>query len=329
MKRILIALVTFVLGAAGLPADNYGMSSFPVMMMESYGARILSLADTGVALTGDLGALTANPAGTAGIERMAFSTMKLDWMFDTSFYNFAAVYPLGEKGKSGVLGFTAVLFDNGGFDAVVDETATGGSAGSDFLFGFSYANNIFNFFNRKTAEKIHLNWGVAVKFARSVLAGYGASALAFDAGLNYSLSVPALGMKDKADTLSFGFSVKNLSLVLAGFTDSGETTIPWYLNCGFAYQFVRTVRHTVSLMTAISKPSDNDLLLSSGLEYGYRNTIYLRCGYRFVGREHESLSFGFGLNFEVSDRLAFRLDYANIDLNEFGKSDTFSLSVVF
>jgi outer membrane protein assembly factor BamA len=48
-----------------------------------------------------------------------------------------------------------------------------------------------------------------------------------------------------------------------------------------------------------------------------------------VGREHETLSFGFGLNFEVSDKLAFRLDYANVDLNEFGKSDTFSLSVVF
>ncbi len=197
MKRILIALVAFVLGTGGLAADNYGMTSFPVMMMESYGARILALADTGVALTGDLGALTANPAGIAGIERIGFSTMKLDWMFDTSFYNFAAVYPVGERGKSGVLGFTGVLFDNGGFAAIVDETATGGSAGSDFLFGFTYANNIFNFFNRKTAEKIHLNWGVAVKFARSVLAGYTASALAFDAGLNYSLRVPALGMREQ------------------------------------------------------------------------------------------------------------------------------------
>ena len=329
MKKIFLLVFVLIVVQSGLMAGDYGMTSFPVLMIENYGARMLAIAGSGVALGSDLNAVSVNPAGIAGMDRIAFSTMKLAWMFDTALYTMNAVYPLGEKGKSGVLGLSTVLFDINDFDSVIDGVSTGSCAAGDILVGVTYANNLFNYFGKKAGEKTRLDLGIGMRYARSTLAEYSASVLAFDLGLNFSFRLPALGKPDGRDTMTVGLSLRNLAIVLSDYTDGGATIVPWYLHFGFHYRLLATERHSVGILTGINKPSDNDLMLSSGAEYGYRETIYLRIGYRFLGREHETVSFGFGLNFEVSDRLAFRFDYANVDLAGFGKSDTFSLSILF
>ena len=330
MKKIIVYITALIISTTAATASDYAMTSFPVMMLENYGARNIALAGSGVAITDDLNSITVNPAGISGIKRFAFSSMKLDWMFGTSFYMINGVCPLGRKGKSGTLGIATVLFNISDFSTVIDGSSTGSSESGDYCIGLTYANNIFRFFNEKAAEKVHLDFGVSVKYARSTLADYTASALSFDAGINFSFAVPALALNgSREDTMTLSIVFRNLSLILSSFTDSGETIVPWYFSGGFRYRFLCDKRHNAALTTSLTKPSDNDFMLASGLEYAYRETIILRVGYKLLGREHESVSFGFGLNFELSDRLAFRFDYASVDLAGFGKSDTFSLSVLF
>jgi len=329
MKKYILIFAALLFTQFSLLGDNYGMTSFPVLMMENMGARMLSLADSGVALKDDVNAMSVNPAGIAGIKRIVFTAMRLGWMFDTSFYSVAVVYPLSKKGSSGVLGLTGILFDINNFDTVVDGNTTGSNVGGDLLLGLTYANNFFNFFSPKAAKKIHLDVGVSAKYAQSKLATYSASVLSIDVGLNLSFRVPSLGIKTGEDNFTFGISMKNISFILSKYTETSEVIAPSYFNVGFYYMFVRDKRHGVALTTALKKPSDNDMMLAAGLEYTYRGIIYLRGGYKLLGRDHEGFTFGFGLNFEVSDSLAFQVDYTNIDLQDFGKSDIFSLSILF
>jgi len=334
-KIIILVLVLMVLLAANSFAGDFGESSFPVLMIENFGARQLALADSGVSISGDLNSITANPAGAVGIERPAFSAMRLNWMFDTSFYSIAGALPLGER--LGVVAISGIIFTMEEFEGFVDGVSAGALSSGDFLFGASYANNIFALFNKELAAKLHIDFGTSIKFAQAKLGDYSAATMAFDFGLNYSLRIPnfkldTAAVKKKAkktDSLTISVAYRNLPIVLQEFVEGTAVEVPSYFHFGFKYNVVESIRHDVMITANLKKPTDGDFAFSTGVEYCYHNVIYLRGGYHVVGRENESITFGVGLNFEISEALAFQLDYTTLNQDDLGSSEVISFSMAF
>ncbi len=316
-------------------AGDFGESSFPVLMIENFGARQLALADSGVSIIGDLNSITANPAGAVGIDRPAFSAMRLNWMFDTSYYSIAGALPLGER--SGVLALSGIIFTMEEFEGFVDGVSAGALTSGDFLFGVSYANNIFALFNKELATKLHIDFGLSTKFAKAQLGDYSASTMVFDFGLNYSLRIPNFKLDTatvkkkmkKKDSLTISVAYRNLPIVLQEFVEGSAVEVPSYFHFGFSYNVVESIRHDVMITANLKKPSDGDFAFSTGVEYCYHNVIYMRGGYHVLGRNDESLTFGVGLNFEISEALAFQLDYTTMNKGDLGTSEVVSFSMSF
>lgn len=324
--------------AAGsqLQAVQYGQTSYPVLMIDSYSARTRALANSTVSHSGDINDLIYNPAGLANLKRLAVAGHRLNWLFDTSFNNVLAGMPLPVPGqRAGVIALSFVMLGSAGFDLSVNGTTLQEFAGNDFSIGLSYANNIFKPFNTALSDKIHLNAGLSVKYVQTVLADYQANMLALDAGMTYGVRIPNLATAFKAqetsspDTLFAGFSFRNIAIPLQNQIGSSTLATPWYFDFGVSYVLFGDIRHVFLLSTALEVPSDNDLFYNAGLEYSYKNTIFLRGGYKILGRLGEGATLGVGLNFEIADRLAFQVDYAMDILSSFDARDTFSVSILF
>lgn len=333
MKKIIIAILAII--PAALFGEDYGMSSFPVLMMSEYGTRSMAMADTGVAFTGSADSVFANPAGIAGLTRMSFFVSEIGWIYGTSYYSASFAAPLARSGnRAGWLSVNGALFNAGDFSTIVDGETLGSVGSGDFKAGVDYANNIFNPFDANLADKVHLNVGAGVSYAQAKLGDYNAIDLAFDAGANYSVRVPnlsdALGAEHTADdTLTVAFSFRNLAVNLKPFVDGSSVLAPWYFDAGFLYTVISDPRHRFDLTTALEKPSDNGIEVMSGLQYSYKNTIFLRGGYQYVGSDVKDLTFGVGLNFELTEKLAFRADYTMVMLGVHGTSSVFALTVTF
>jgi len=68
----------------------------------------------------------------------------------------------------------------------------------------------------------------------------------------------------------------------------------------------------------LESPNDNDARIALGAEYGFREFIYGRLGYR-SGLAYEAFSYGFGINY-----LKLRFDYAFVPYSDIGNSHRFS-----
>ncbi len=79
-----------------------------------------------------------------------------------------------------------------------------------------------------------------------------------------------------------------------------------------------------TLAAEIVRPNDDDARLALGAEYGWREMLYGRVGYR-SGLNNEDMSFGFGINY-----MQLRFDYAFVPYVEgLGDSHRFSFNYCF
>ncbi|OHD53435.1 MAG: hypothetical protein A2Y33_15045 [Spirochaetes bacterium GWF1_51_8] len=339
MKKL---IYTFILSVSVIGAGwaEYGMSSIPIFMLENYIPRAMGMADCGLTVKGDVSFITVNPASMAQVKLISFSVSRMNWLFNSSYNSFNFALPIPSKNHSaGVIGLTAALFTIDGFDASINGIPQGLMNSGDFMAGVSYANNLFAPFDNILADQQHLDFGVTVKFAQAQLSEYKAYSLAFDAGFTYSVRVQNFtdwldvrqfkGETNLSDTLTFSFAFKDLAVSLQGFTPGSTVQSPWYFGFGVSYVGFDNDRHVGIVMMEVRKPSDNEWSLSAGAEYSYKKTIFVRGGYKILGKDYEGFSFGLGLNFEVTRTLAFTIDYSVVPLGYHGSSDSFSLSVVF
>lgn len=349
-KIFLIVVATLIVGT--MFAESTGISSFPVSMIENFAARPIAMADATVAIRGDVNQICANPAGIANITEMAVSFSRVAWLFDTSFNGLNFVFPIPpekdtKQYRYGVLGLTANLFTLDGYEALIDGQSIDTVGLEDFMIGVGYAFNIFKPFDFELGEKVHLDFGLLVKYFQSRLADYTSHDLAFDVGMNWSYPVPNLTrfVKHKAlkvmkfaptkrsvkeDTFTVGFAFKNLAVNLSPYYEGSIDLAPWYFDFGIWYLIFGGDSHNLSFATSIKKPSDSTIpFWQIGAEYSYRDAIFVRGGYKITSRTQDGFTFGVGLKFEIIEWLAFSADYSIMLLDNFGTRDVFSVNVIF
>lgn len=285
----------FLLSPARLPAAT----SAQILEMQ-FDASVAGMGYTGLAWPGNSSAIWRNPASLAAL---AFKSTELRASLrkdfdDVYFGSITGVCSLNQQSRL----FAGLVTFYGGTLDLADESYNP-IAQQDILIGLGYARNLENYIGWKYPLKA----GLTAKYWSSTLAGeFTAKALAGDLGLYLGGPI---------ENLYLALVIQNMGMPITYEVEAEP--LPTTLAGGLSWSTPVFPDLTVLLATDVRQPRERDLIIQSGLEIAYLETLYLRAGYRFL---HDSDSFSLGLGFSLS---AFQLDYAFLE-NRFAAKHMFT-----
>lgn len=180
------------------------------------------------------------------------------------------------------------------------------------------------------------SYGITTKYIRESVVGLSTSTVAFDLGIYYAVGTTGARM---------GVAVRNIGLDQAPKgklartvidtdpmvieSDFESMTAPTTFHLGFAYDLLKSSPNSaITLSTQLNKPNDNAENWNFGAEYGWKNMLFVRTGYRFGIEEMTVPSFGTGLRVPLSGA-AFKFDYGFNQLERLGSVHRMGMSVEF
>jgi len=319
MKKIMILLVVILWFFSSVQAfEKVGTTSFQFLKVVA-DARSMGLGGAYTAVANFSDAVYWNPAGLMLVEGTDFNFSLMNYFLDVKHYSFSAAIPLGNTGTFGIqfmmadygtievtsveaLGFRGEVYNPGLTGETINPYAVVG--------GISYAKRLTPQFS----------FGVTAKFAREDMdfkSSYANekddfavfhNAILFDAGLLYETGFRSL--KLSAVVRHFGPEVK--------FIDK-TYPLPQLMNIGVSVNlmdmnealFFTGGNQRLLFAAELIQPRDYDQQYNLGIEYSFRDILFLRGGYR-LNYDTESLALGFGVRFKN-----YRFDYAYNDYGEF------------
>lgn len=333
-KRIFITLISSVfivmmnLGNPGLvqaqtpKVAQAGMSwlNMPV------GARAAGMGYASVAVSDDASSFFWNPAGYAFSSGTNFFAHKTNWIADINVSSAAVSHNLG---RYGIYGLNVTSVDWGVFhgtrradnDAGYVETGTFSPASSSI--GLSYAYRITNEFG------VGLNVKYLHERLGSTLVGSFDSPETVTARMNlFAIDFGTLyyiGFHD----LRVGMSLKNFSNEEAYRAETFP--LPMTFRLGLAMDMLKLTNinpmHELTLAADFIHSRDFSERVNLGVEYGFRDLLFLRGGYKF-NYDIESLSIGGGVKVEAAG-VSLTIEYAHLQMDVFSNVNMFSLMVGF
>jgi hypothetical protein len=306
-NKILLALLIISLSsAASFAFEKVGTTSFQFLKVWP-GARATGMAGAFSSIVNNSEAVFWNPAGLARINGFDFSFGFVDWFMDVNHYSFSAAYNFEDVGTLGIMGIISSVgeievtrVDRLGFvNGVYNPGLTGEVINpSSLVLGVSYARNLTDKFA----------FGVTVKYVHENLVFEKAGALVFDGGLTFNTGFRSIIIG--ASVRHFGQEVK--------FIDKSYP-LPQTFNIGISsYLFSNndplisnTGDHSLLLSYDMIQPRDYDQMHSIGLEYGFKDMIYLRGGY-VLNNDQEGIAAGIGVLYK-----GYRIDYSYNDYGQY------------
>lgn len=290
------------------------------------GARAAAMGYASVAVTDDASSFYWNPAGYAFTSGTNFFAHRTHWIADINVSSAAISHNLGNKGIYG-LNITSVdwgLFhgtrraDN---EAGYVETGTFSPASSSI--GLSFAYRITNEFGV----------GVNVKYLYERL---GTSLVGnFDSPEQVTAKMNLFAV-DFGTLYYIGFHDLRVGMSLRNFSNEeayrAETfPLPMTFRLGLAMDLFKLTQinpmHELTLATDFIHSRDYSERVNLGLEYAFRNTFFLRGGYK-INYDIESYSVGGGVKVEAAG-VNMTIEYAHLQIDVFSMVNMFSLKVGF
>jgi len=300
------------------------------------GARASAMGESYVAEANEASAIFWNPAGLAQITSNEVIFVRTKWIADIT-YDFAAVVvPLSNLGTFGLF-YQGMTMDDMKVRTEYAQDGTGELFGvTSFALGLSYA--------RKMTGKF--SFGLNAKYIGERIWHESASTFALDVGITYQTTVEnlRLGMAitnyggkmqmDGKDLLTFvdidpSLEGNNENIITRLNTEKYD--IPLGFRVGMAYDPIKTEFHRVTMTVDGVTPNDYYEHLNVGMEYGFREMVFLRGGYRGIGVNDYEVGFsaGGGIKYKMSNNIGFVVDYAFVDFGRLDNVQRFSLGLTF
>ncbi len=313
----------------GESKSKVGTTVYPFLEIGA-GARASGLGEAYVALATNVTGLYWNPAGIADARNeVTFDNTK--WFANLK-YNFFGV--ITNFGPYGSVGLSMSSFNSGRINVTTALRPEGTGETyelSDIALGLSYAKKLTDRFNI----------GGTAKYIHSSLWDMQTSALAFDIGTLFKS--PLFGLTIGMSISNFGSEVRydGANSIIRHDIDplhSGNNdkilgylrTNTWDLPLLFRFGLARAINMmglgTITVSLDALHPNNNEESLNFGMEYAFRQAIFLRAGYKSFGLEdsQEGLSFGGGVVYKL-----LRFDYAYSDFGLLDNVQRFSFSLLF
>ena len=334
LKTLILLLTAIGLAQAGeITKKGTNVAQF---LKIGVGARASAMGESYVAEANDASALFWNPAGLAAVSSNEVLFVRTNWIADMT-YDFAAfVVPFADLGTFGMY-YQGLNMDDMKVRTPYAPDGTGELFSlSSFALGISFA--------RKMTEKFA--FGVGVKFLQEQIWHESASSIAIDVGITYATAIEnlRLGMAitnyggkmqmDGKDLLTFVDIDPNLdgnNENVISRLNTEKYDLPITFRVGFAYDPVKTDFHRITTTLDGVTPNDYNEHINVGVEYGFREMVFLRSGYKGIGLSNSEVGFsaGGGIKYSIDSDLGLVIDYAYVDFGRLDNVQRFSIKLVF
>ncbi|GAB4362882.1 MAG: type IX secretion system outer membrane channel protein PorV [Calditrichia bacterium] len=290
------------------------------------GGRASALGGAYTAMANDVSSIFWNPAGTAFTDGGHAFLTQTKWIADITVNAGALTYGYKNWGVFGV-SFAAVdwgtLHGTRRADNEQGYVETGEFSPDNWMAGISYSRRVSDRFAfgghlKYLYEKLGSN--LEGSFADSKEYTAEMNLFAFDFGTIYYT-----GFKD----LRFAMSLQNFSQEKKYRAE--HFPLPLTFRFGLAMDvskfMMEDTDHSLTLAIDALHPRDYSERMHFGLEYGFRNLIFLRGGYK-TNYDEEDVSFGAGFHYGLGG-FAVTLDYSYIQFTHFDAVQMFSFDFQF
>lgn len=325
MKKLLYILFLFILSSTAysqlipqLGNQRAGTSSFQFLKI-GVGARATGMGETFIAVSNDITALYWNPAGLMQFSEYGAHFSHNEWLVDLNHEFIGGIYRFG---KNNALGVSVIALHTPAMQKTTEFQPNG--TGEYFKYGDLGVGLTFA---RKLTEQF--SFGLTVRYVEETLAELKMRGFMFDLGTYYWTG---LSNTRFAVTISnFGPQVRPSGTIT---TSTGGTISefqafppPTMFRIGFAYDPIDNKQNKLTTSIQLNHPNDNAENVNIGVEYGYKDMLFLRGGYKF-NVESENYSGGIGLKVPLSiTKTSF--DYSIANFKDLGFTHRLSLNVLF
>lgn len=268
------------------------------------GARACSLGEAFVGLSDDASAIYWNPAGLAQLSQPEFLAIHNHWFSNINQEFIAYAGPVNENAVLGI--GTVILY----IDDLERRTAP--TIESEGIFSASDTLLIISFASKLPDKRIIL--GGSGKIILQKIESKRIGNLAFDLG----------GLYQVDDKLKLGIVFQNIGFKSNIYKE--DFSLPGWFKIGLAQTFLQNYLTATADMTLYK---DNNPTYSAGIEYTFKDILFLRAGYRKKSSEPSDgilsgLTSGAGFRIKSS-----QIDYAYVPYDDIGNSHRISLTVRF
>ncbi|MCX6148953.1 MAG: PorV/PorQ family protein [Ignavibacteriales bacterium] len=321
MKKIFLVLFIILFVAESkaqlfptLGGQRAGISTAQFLKI-GVGGRASAMGDAFIAVANDASALYWNPAGLVQSNKDEVIFSHNEWLIDVKHEFVGAVYHLSSNDAVGVSLTSLHMKDM----KVTTEFMPFGT-GEFFSFGdialaLTYSRKMTEQFSfggtvryiEETLDKLKMR-GVMIDLGTLYWTGLGTTRFAvavtnFGNNLAPDGEVVLVGKRKKSDWQSF--------------------SPPTMFRIGFAFEPYKSDDHEVTTSIQLNHPNDNSENVSFGTEYKFRNSFFLRGGYKF-NVEEQNYSFGAGVKIPLSIA-EVNFDYAYANFTKLGSAHRFSI----
>lgn len=300
------------------------------------GARAEAMGSAFTAVANDASALYWNVAGISNFSNVLITASHTNWLAESKFQHLGLVLPLGDFKAFGLSLTMLDYMDKQPVRTLRYPEGTGEYYdASDLAIALSYAMNITGNFS----------FGITGKYIYQTIWHESASAFAADLGILYKTDLDGLSLG--ASISNFGndmrlegrdlirpfdedqqnYSNDKLNVILK--TD--EFSLPLLFRFGMAYEATLLSDHGFKIAADLIHPSNNVESMNIGIEYGFRNILFLRGGYQslFDDKSEAGLTLGLGVRNPLSDFLDIEFNYAYSDWGKLKSVQRFSIDLRF
>ena len=314
---IILALLSTTLNAQLFPVlggQRAGISTAQFLKI-GVGGRASAMGDAFVAVANDASALYWNPAGLTQFSENQILFSHNKWVVDINHDFLGGVYHLDESNSFGI-GLTALTMQK------MPVTTEFAPFGTGEYFGFSDIAIAVSYSRKMTDQ---FSFGGTIRYIEETLDKLKMRGFMIDLGTFYWTGL---------GTTRFAVAVSNFGnnlapdgeVVLVGkrnVSEWQEFAPPTVFRIGFAFEPYQDGEHSITTSIQLNHPNDNSENVSTGFEYSWNNTVFMRGGYK-LNVEEQNFTFGAGINVPISIA-QFALDYAYSNFSRLGSAHRFSI----
>jgi long-subunit fatty acid transport protein len=335
MKKKLSALaVVAVLGVIEIFGQSKVGTTSASFLGIGIGTRAVSMGGAFTAMYDDPTMLYWNPAAIARNRGVQTSFVHSNWLIDT---RIAWAGVTANFGEAGAIGASINLLTSGDMERTTEEQ----DEGTGEFFSASFLSLQFTY-SRALTDKFSV--GATLKYNYERLYNVSASSVAVDLGVlflinsNFRLAATmsnyGSAMRLFGNDLLFGASSgtglngENPGIPAQYLTD--EWNIPLIFRIGIAADLINSKQNRLTLALDGISPNDNELHANLGMEYAWRELLYLRAGYNqlFLEFSETGLTLGGGLRYNIGF-CDLRVDYTYQYFGRLNAPQWLSLGLIF